>query len=645
MDKQSSGTTLEIDNKNPTEWDDLKRKEQVLEEQKRLEEKKKLELEEAEALAKKQKEAEAEKEREAKNEDEHEEILETEDKEAERRRVFAKSRRLIDRLSERDHSEIDAIETIQLIVAERILWLGAKLFGVGEAMDVDVHSIRNQFDFLSDLADKLVNPENESTPEVEEVYQKIIETMSEPEVEGHPETGEYSHTESESDQVMTALEYALDSSSSNRARGNPVSTNGGESKPGGEHPADRSTSIAFAITSLAAACRHSRHAHSASGGEDARTEDVSDSDPGSGRRPLAAAAQTAPKSRVHASPDGRSHHSAGSEDIPDDPADTATISTTAFAPTIPASTPNSSASRQVVTASVPASLPNTAIPPSVSIERDGGAKKEAMLEPPIQPLVESFSGPRSREPSRRLETPLPVSEVPQVVPSRLAPERKTPAPVATRFDISRQSSRVVLPSTATQSTVEKDTPAAMRVNSKARSEPPRQADEKKPPIESWPIGELLREAEQVPLGHGRYLRDAFEHGEIDKDGLVKVVKDWKKNLSYMPTFERQRASLARLRTESPEFLPDDSKRYRDSVVTPAAASDDENRRETMPSSNASESLSDIPRVANQTQASHAEPIPEPAGDNVDTKGLQHLIMGVGTVLAAALVLLLWRYFM
>lgn len=72
-------------------------------------------------------------------------------------------------------------------------------------------------------------------------------------------------------------------------------------------------------------------------------------------------------------------------------------------------------------------------------------------------------------------------------------------------------------------------------------------------LEHMPLLSLLTLAKDVRLGYGRYLKDEFEKGHIDKAGLVKVLKAKKKGLDISREYTTQ-ASDYRKRQGSIEFL-------------------------------------------------------------------------------------------
>jgi len=73
-------------------------------------------------------------------------------------------------------------------------------------------------------------------------------------------------------------------------------------------------------------------------------------------------------------------------------------------------------------------------------------------------------------------------------------------------------------------------------------------------IEHLPLQTLLVMAESIPIGHGQRLRRAYEKGEIDKDGLIKVLKSRSKNLDFIREFKQQSERHRALIQASPEFL-------------------------------------------------------------------------------------------
>lgn len=88
-------------------------------------------------------------------------------------------------------------------------------------------------------------------------------------------------------------------------------------------------------------------------------------------------------------------------------------------------------------------------------------------------------------------------------------------------------------------------------------------------IEHMPLLQLLSMAENVDIGHGRYLRREFETGHIDKEGLVKILKAHSKGHDYHFEFRQQASRFAKLKETSPEFLHQTTPIQTDSASEPA----------------------------------------------------------------------------
>jgi hypothetical protein len=73
-------------------------------------------------------------------------------------------------------------------------------------------------------------------------------------------------------------------------------------------------------------------------------------------------------------------------------------------------------------------------------------------------------------------------------------------------------------------------------------------------IEHLPLVSLLAMAETVSIGHGQRLRSAYEKGMIDKDGLVKILKSRAKNHDFLQEYKQQVVRRRHLVQSSPEFL-------------------------------------------------------------------------------------------
>lgn len=127
------------------------------------------------------------------------------------------------------------------------------------------------------------------------------------------------------------------------------------------------------------------------------------------------------------------------------------------------------------------------------------------------------------------------------------PENHSPAPIsAPHFDqkptIETKTAAFHKPNNMVQANVERNhtAHAAETVPSSGK-------------LEHLPLLSLLALAKDIHVGHGRYLKDEFEHGRIDREGLVKVLKARKKGLDYSQEFSKQAATF-RQRLESIEFI-------------------------------------------------------------------------------------------
>ena len=58
-------------------------------------------------------------------------------------------------------------------------------------------------------------------------------------------------------------------------------------------------------------------------------------------------------------------------------------------------------------------------------------------------------------------------------------------------------------------------------------------------VDTWHIDDLLRAATVIHLGSGRYLHNEFKRDKIDKAGLIKVVKAYRKNRDYRYEYDTQ----------------------------------------------------------------------------------------------------------
>ncbi len=72
-------------------------------------------------------------------------------------------------------------------------------------------------------------------------------------------------------------------------------------------------------------------------------------------------------------------------------------------------------------------------------------------------------------------------------------------------------------------------------------------------MELWNEADLVRKAEQVDIGYGRRLAAAYRNGEIDREGLIKVLKSHKKHKNYLDEYRRQIVRWRKSREVSPEI--------------------------------------------------------------------------------------------
>lgn len=66
--------------------------------------------------------------------------------------------------------------------------------------------------------------------------------------------------------------------------------------------------------------------------------------------------------------------------------------------------------------------------------------------------------------------------------------------------------------------------------------------------------ELVTLAKTVGIGGGRLLSDAYKKGELDREGLIKVLESYHKGRDYRSEFTLRREKLRRHRQSSPEYL-------------------------------------------------------------------------------------------
>ena len=70
--------------------------------------------------------------------------------------------------------------------------------------------------------------------------------------------------------------------------------------------------------------------------------------------------------------------------------------------------------------------------------------------------------------------------------------------------------------------------------------------------------ELIQFADQVEVAAGRRLSDIYKKGEIDREGLIKVLESFRKGLDYRSEFTFRRDKWQRHKKASPEYLSEPS---------------------------------------------------------------------------------------
>lgn len=88
-------------------------------------------------------------------------------------------------------------------------------------------------------------------------------------------------------------------------------------------------------------------------------------------------------------------------------------------------------------------------------------------------------------------------------------------------------------------------------------------------IELWNEADLVRKAEQVDIGNGRRLASAYRNGEIDREGLIKVLKSHKKHKNHLEEFRHQASRWRQSREFSPENLKNISEQSQQTAPLPA----------------------------------------------------------------------------
>lgn len=198
--------------------------------------------------------------------------------------------------------------------------------------------------------------------------------------------------------------------------------------------------------------------------------------------------------------------------------------------------------------------------------------------------------------------------------------------------------------------------APLRVNTEKHHESPlkpldivhREADRK---LEHMSLQSLLTLAHGVHLGYGQYLKDEFEKGTIDKDGLIKVLKARAKGKDFTYEF-REQASHFRLLKSSPEFLREDRIRMSLPSVTPHGSTSQDTEPTTLqmprPVNEESDNqqqptlpISDNPSGATTDTPSGNDSMAKTSAKNADANSLWIIAIIIGALVLGAL---LWTLF-
>jgi hypothetical protein len=169
----------------------------------------------------------------------------------------------------------------------------------------------------------------------------------------------------------------------------------------------------------------------------------------------------------------------------------------------------------------------------------------------------------------------------------------------------------------------------------------READRK---LEHMTTQSLLVLAHGVHLGYGQYLKEEFEKGTINKEGLIKVLKARAKGKDFSREY-REQAAHYRLLKSSPEFLHEDRLRMALPPVNPNDGAPIQDISSPLPPHvNSAKDVSPtqplaaaIPRSATTTD----EPHNENDAKKSDANNLWIIAIIIGVIILS---LLLWTLF-
>lgn len=181
------------------------------------------------------------------------------------------------------------------------------------------------------------------------------------------------------------------------------------------------------------------------------------------------------------------------------------------------------------------------------------------LQPPPAPATTSVPSPTSSEPNEQLpySSTLQPETIPQ--PARSTPEQALTAPETTSLlSIIRETAlptETLMQEIHHTETVRRLAEVVERAETVAHTtERPQSLTTETPEtprarpagdIETWSESELVDTARSVSLGSGRYLAEAYRRGEIDRSGLIKVLKSYMKGRDYRTEFTQQHKAYRR----------------------------------------------------------------------------------------------------
>lgn len=184
----------------------------------------------------------------------------------------------------------------------------------------------------------------------------------------------------------------------------------------------------------------------------------------------------------------------------------------------------------------------------------------AMIRKEALPANELRQEIRHAETIRRLaEVVEQVETISKMVPTNTVEKLVKPTPIET---VRQATASQALDSTTAPDQVATVQPETTRTETALATTQPAPAEYQPAPkpadIDQWSETDLLDTARTVYVGSGRYLAELYQNGEIDRTGLVKVLKSYLKQRDYLSEFRRQREAYRRRR--SPEILAETSDR-------------------------------------------------------------------------------------